>query len=38
MILMILFKKDWRILISIPYLRAVHDDIDAFIVQVKGSN
>ena len=31
MILMLLFRKEWRILISIWLLTAIHDDIDASI-------
>ena len=31
MILMLLFRKEWRILISLSQLTLVHDDIDTFI-------
>ena len=33
MILMLLFRKEWRILIRISKLTAVHDDIDASIYE-----
>ena len=36
---MLLFREEWRILICVSLLKALHDDIDAFIKEkVKDSN